>query len=306
MIVPYLVRHPGTELKEAAALFDVSADQLRADLNLLFMSGLPPYGPGDLIDVEVDDENRIWIGMADHFSRPLRLTRREALAVYLRGTELAATPGVPEAPALEAALARLRATLDPELLGEAEDAIGAAKADGSAPPHLDLLLDAARTHRRLAITYHAASTGRRTERRIDPEQVFASSGRWYVAAWDDDAEGERLFRADRILEAAPTGDAFGPRGLEGAGRPLYTPAPGDVEVRLRLGRGARWIAEYYAVTEVRELEDGSVEVALPTGQLGWVAKLMLRAGPEAEVLAPDELAEQVRTLARETLTQYRR
>ncbi len=59
------------------------------------MSGLPPYGPGDLIDVDVDEDDRIWISMADHFSRPLHLTRSEALALYLRGTELVATPGVP-------------------------------------------------------------------------------------------------------------------------------------------------------------------------------------------------------------------
>ena len=46
--------------------------------------------------------------MADHFARPLRLTRQEALAVYVRATELAATPGMPVAPALAAALAKLR------------------------------------------------------------------------------------------------------------------------------------------------------------------------------------------------------
>jgi hypothetical protein len=36
----------------------------------------------------VDEDDRIWISMADHFARPLRLTRQEALAVYLRGAEL--------------------------------------------------------------------------------------------------------------------------------------------------------------------------------------------------------------------------
>ncbi|HWL91302.1 MAG TPA: WYL domain-containing protein, partial [Actinomycetota bacterium] len=83
-IVPYLVQHPGSALTDVATAFGMPPSQLRRDLDLLFMSGLPPYGPGDLIDVDVDEDGHIWIAMADHFSRPLQLTRIEALAVYLR------------------------------------------------------------------------------------------------------------------------------------------------------------------------------------------------------------------------------
>ena len=48
-------------------------------------------------------------------------------------------------------------------------------------------------------------------------------GHWYVAAWDVDADAERLFRADRVRSATPTGETFTPRGLRGAGRDLYSP-----------------------------------------------------------------------------------
>ena len=70
-----------------------------------------------------------------------------------------------------------------------------------------------------------------------------------MAAWDSDADGERLFRADRIRRAARVGERFEPRGLAGAGRALYTPTTEDVPVRLALGPGARWIAEYYATAD---------------------------------------------------------
>jgi proteasome accessory factor C len=306
VIVPYIVRHPGSTLGEVASLFGVSGSQLRGDLNLLFMSGLPPYGPGDLIDVDVDEDDRIWISMADHFAKPLRLTRREALALYLRGTELVATRGVPEAPALESALEKLRGSLGTGALAHADEAIDVVDSPDPIPPHLEALMEAATSHRRLAISYHAASTGERSDRRIDPEQVFTSLGRWYVAAWDVDADGERLLRADRIAQLDDTGESFEPRGLEGAGRPLYTPTDEDVEVRLRLEPSARWIAEYCAATEVTELEDGRAEVSLPTRQLGWVARLVLRAGAGAEVIAPSELSDEVRSLAGQTIAHYRR
>ena len=302
VIVPYLVQHPGTELAQASLLFDVPEQELRDDLVLLFMAGLPPYGPGDLIEVEID-EDRVYISMADQFSRPLRLTRNEALALYLRGTELLATPGLPEAPALTAALAKLAEGLGPETLGRAAR-IQTAEA-GRPAELLDLLREAARGRARLEIEYFAGSTGEWSTREIDPEEVFASQGNWYVAAWDVTNDGERLFRADRIRKAEPTGEAFERRGLTGAGRALYTPTDQDVPVRLLLRPAARWVAEYYATEDEVERPDASLEVTLPSNRLGWVAGLLLRLGAEAEVLTPADLRERVRGLASQTLGRYR-
>lgn len=305
VIVPYLVQHQGAELAEVARLFDLPADQLRRDLDLLFMSGLPPYGPGDLIDVEVDEDDHIWITMADHFSRPLRLTRSEALALYLRGTELVATPGLPEAPDLASALAKLRETIGGEALGDAQERIETAAGDARTPEHLELLRAAIRDHERLRIEYFAASTGTWTSRTVEPEELFSSLGNWYLAAWDADADAERLFRADRIRAAVLTGETFDPRGLEGAGRALFTPSGDDVAVRLRLGPAARWIAEYYVTVDAEERGDGTLTVTLPAKRLGWVARLLLRTGPDAEVVGPPELVDEVRELAERTLARYR-
>ena len=303
VVVPYLVQHPGSNLDEVAALFGTKPEQLRRDLDLLFMSGLPPYGPGDLIDVDVDEDERIWITMADHFARPLRLSRSEALALLLRGIELSATAGVPDAPALASALEKLRASLGPDIVGAHEGAIEAAMT-GQAPVHLDRMRSAALEHARLEIEYFAASTRDWSTRRIDPEAVFADLGNWYVVAWDVDADGERLFRVDRIRAATPTGDSFEPRELEGAGRSLYTPSPSDVPVRLRLHPAARWVAEYYVTSDPVEGDDGSLDVTLPAGDVGTVARLLLRVGPDAQALDPPELTETVRELAELTLRRY--
>ncbi len=66
------------------------------------------------------------------------------------------------------------------------------------------------------------------------------------------------------------------------------------------------MAEYYTTADAVELEDGSLEVTLPAKQLRWVAHLLLRLGNDAEVLAPRDVAEQVRELAARTLAVYRR
>jgi proteasome accessory factor C len=301
-VVPYLVRHPGTSVEEATRLFGVSEQDLLADLDLLFVSGLPPYGPGDLIDVDIQD-GRIWIGMADYFSRPLRLTRAEALAIYVRGAGVAAVPGLEEASALASALGKLAAGLGRDALGELPERVETASA-GEELETLGELRRAAAQHERLRIEYYAASAAETTVREVDPEEIFFEIGHWYVVAWDHRSDAERLFRADRIRSVAPTGDRFDPRGLQGAGRPLYTSGSDDVAVTLRLGPEARWVAEYYETVRETELEDGRLEVELPAGRLEWVERLLLRLGPDAEVVAPEGLHVRVRELAARTLERY--
>lgn len=302
VVVPYLVQHPGSALAEASALFGLSEQELLEDLNLLFVSGLPPYGPGDLIDVDVQD-GRVWIGMADYFARPLRLTRSEALALYLRGTALVGAPGLVEAPALESALAKLAQGLGPEALGGLPERVGAAEA-GRPADALDDLRGAAERRQRLRIEYYAASTAETTTREIDPEEVFFALGNWYVVAWDHRSEDERLFRADRIRSVEATGERFEPRGLEGVGRPLYTRDEADVEVRLRLSPEARWVAEYYETVEQVELDGGGLEIVLPAGRLEWLERLLLRLGEQALVLDPEDLKDRVRELAGRTRKRY--
>lgn len=303
IMVPYLVQHPGTELAEVTRLFGLGEDALLDDLNLLFISGLPPYGPGDLIDVDIQD-GRVWVRMADYFSRPLRLTRTEALALYLRGTAAAATPGLNEATALASALRKLGESLGPTTLGHLPQLVEAAEDDRPAAT-LDALREGVTNHERVRIEYHAASSAETTSREIDPEELFFAVGHWYVAAWDQRSGQERLFRADRIRTVEPTGERFEPRGLAGAGRPLYTPGEHDVPVRLLLHPAARWVGEYYEVGSALEREDGDLEIVLPAGRLEWVERLLLRLGGDAEVLDPPVLKDRVRDLARRTADRYR-
>jgi proteasome accessory factor C len=303
--VPYIIRHPGVRVSEVAALFGMAERDLLQDLNLLFMSGLPPYGPGELIDVETDDEGRVWIRMADYFARPLRLTTTEALSLYLRGKALMGTPGLHETGALASALDKIESSLGPEALSRLIERVDTASGVGLERV-LDVLRGAVGDHRVVRIEYYSAARDALSTRDVDPEHVFAATGNWYVVAWDHDSDEERMFRADRIRTVEETEARFEPRGLVGAERPLYTRSDRDVSVRLRLGPGARWVAEYYVVEEVREVGDGTLEVALPAKDLQWVTKLVLRLGGEATVLGPPELEADVREMAERTLAPYRR
>ena len=82
-LVPYLLARPGIEIAEAAGDLGVTERQLREDLELLWVCGLPGYGPGDLIDMAFDGD-RVTITYDAGIDRPLRLTPDEALALVAR------------------------------------------------------------------------------------------------------------------------------------------------------------------------------------------------------------------------------
>src|SRR6185295_28397 len=90
----------------AAADFGVSEEQLRRDLQLLWMCGLPGHGPGDLIDLSFEGDSVSVIFDAG-MSRPLRLTAEEALALVVALRTLAETPGLADTDAVQRALAKV-------------------------------------------------------------------------------------------------------------------------------------------------------------------------------------------------------
>ena len=301
LVVPYAIAHPGTSIEELADMFGADPRELEQDIAVLGMTGLPPYGGGDNIDAWVDD-GQVFVSMTQVLKRPLAMTRPEGLALYLRATEVLAALPEGEAAALRTArdkiaLALGRATAD-DLRSSVE--IAATPEPTAVPTVRAAIAD----HRAIEIRYYAASSGETTDRRIEPEAVFTANGQWYVVAWDRLREEERIFRADRILSVAPTDEGFTPRGLEGAGRPLYVGGEDDVEVRLLLHAGARWVADYYA-TSVRVERGEDLEIGFPAGRLEWVERLLLRLGGDASVVAPEALRERARTLAEATLAGYR-
>src|SRR5476649_1382158 len=106
-LVPYLLTRPGARMADVARTFDVTEEQLARDLELVYMCGLPGYFPGDLIEVDITASGRITVSNADAMSRPLRLSRDEALPLIVGLRMLADLPGLQDRAAVDSALAKL-------------------------------------------------------------------------------------------------------------------------------------------------------------------------------------------------------
>lgn len=322
LLVPYCVRYPGVSISELAERLGASEAEIVEDLNLLFVCGLPDYTPADLMEVYID-EDRVYISMADYFARPLRLTRTEAIPLYLKGQALlnllegSAHGGaaLKELDPLRSALEKLGKALLPQEGGVAEltKRIRVQLESGEAR-WLGLLREAVTERRRVDLEYYTYSRDALTRRRFEPHLVFASLGHWYVSGYCHLAQDRRMFRLDRIKSAELTSEQFEQPDEGAAELPptlSYVPGPDDVRVRLRVDGGlAQWLSEtgtvqgYLPVQETRELRDGRREVTLRTSSWPWLEKLLLRFGPDVEVLEPPELAERMRQTAKRILALY--
>lgn len=136
-------------------------------------------------------------------------------------------------------------------------------------------------------------------RRVEPHHLVTSQGRWYLVAWDLDADGWRLFRADRITPRIPTGPRFAPREIPGGSAADYVagrftgsdqagrwPCVGAVI----LGRPARDVLPFAGDGIVEDL--GSDRCRLEAGSWSWIALAasLNRFDTDIEVIGPPELS----------------
>jgi len=299
-LVPYLLARPGILLSQAAADLGVTERQLREDLELLWVCGLPGYGPGDLIDMAFDGD-RVTVTYDAGIDRPLRLTPDEALALVVALRLLAETPGMGERDAIQRALARIESAA-----GDIADAPVAVRLPVN-DDRLATIRGAVERQRALKLTYYTAARDETSVRVVDPMRMLLVAGRAYLEAWCRRAEAVRMFRVDRIdgLVELDERAALPPQARPADVRDgIFHPTPDIPLVTLRVGRAGRWITEYYPCEEVREESPDAWLVSLRVTDLLWARRLVLGLGPDVTVVAPPELARDVVAQARSALAAY--
>ena len=281
-------------VSDVAERFAVNPDEIVRDLELAAMCGLPPY-TDELIDLFIED-GWIEVGVPRLFTKPRRFTPEEGFALVTAGQAALALPGADRNGPLVTALAKLESVLGahPELAIDIE-----------APESLALVERARERHERLAITYYSAWRDDVTERTIDPLAVFTAQGRWYVIADDSRSRAERLFRVDRVESARATGETFEPRTVTIPDAVTVATTEDTVLATIVVPGEARWIIETYPVESAVGLSDGRLRVTLVVASPRFLERLLLRVGPQADVIAPLEWRDLASRAAARLLERYR-
>jgi proteasome accessory factor C len=293
-LIPYVLERDTVDVEEVMSRFGYTRGQLTRDLETIFVCGLPGYGPGDLMEAYMD-EDEVTIDAADFFKKAPRLTPAEALGLLAAGMTVI---GSGEAsPALESAVGKLSNVVMPD----ADASLTVDVIDES--QNVGTLRDAAAGQKVVRIVYRSVAREEETERDIEPWSVFASLGRWYVIGHCRLVAGQRTFRVDRIKELEVLEEGFErPENVPEPGVG-YSPAEGDLAAVIDLSPGARWVLDYYPV-DVLEEDGETTRIRFHSPEAEVPARLLLRLGTGARLVEGPEVRARVAEIGKQLLAAY--
>lgn len=291
----------------AAELGTTEAD-LSADLETLSLCGVAPYYPDQMVDVFVEDGIVQVYSPPPALREPVRLSAAEAEAL---------------AAALSAAGFSADDPLTARLLAAASMRFDAAEMErtlrAAAEPHdagvFETLAEAVRDAKVVEIRYQKEGAEDAEMRRVEPLQLFAERGSWYLSAWCRSAGALRTFRIDRVLSV----DASDERAIHTApkvagatakrtkardgGAPSAFNPTGLPLARLRFAPGEAFVEREWPGGWVLSTADEAGTIAeVPFAGTAWIARRVVARLGAVEVLEPAELRSAVRELAREEIS----
>ncbi len=250
----------------------------RYDLPAGFVEGVQVYLDADRVSAR-----------SNHLRRPMRLTVSELCALEL-GLAVLRT----QRPQNEhAVLDRVRARLTSIIVTLPDDPIpdslyNISIGEYGSTAHLPVVRHGLRTRTRVRLGYRKSGATSADERIVCPYALVAAHGMLYLIAHCDRSAGLRVFRMDRIAQAAAMEISFEPPvnfSIEGVfrdGRVFQGEEPDVMLVRYS-PQIARWIAE----REGRVLDaDGGLVLQHPLADVDWAVRHALQYAEHAEVLRP--------------------
>lgn len=180
------------------------------------------------------------------------------------------------------------------------------------PRHFARVAEALLQRRALRITYRARSTEDTTERTVDPQRLVHYRDAWYLDAWCRLREGLRTFSLDCVESAASTDEVasdIAENELDAhyaTAYGIFAGEPTEVAVLRFTSDGARWAAsvDWHPAQEERWLDDGRYELRVPYSRHDELLRDVLAYGPDAEVVAPSALRQEVMRRIHEMLAVY--
>ncbi|RAS69818.1 putative DNA-binding transcriptional regulator YafY [Lentzea atacamensis] len=292
---------------------EVSVRTIYRDVESLHAAGVPLYGDaGPAGGYQLLDGYR---------TRLTGLTEQEAESLFLAGLPgPAAELGLGDA--VSAAQLKLMAALPSPMRDRASHMAERFHLDAPAwyydperSPFLELVADAVWRSRLLEVSYRRWQAPEEVTRVLRPLGLVLKAGRWYLVA--QGSSRISTYRVSQIQAASVLDESFErPAGFDLAAH--WTASLEDFQARQYTGeavirlspRGFESLSSNVLPAVARAAEesavddDGWVRVTIPIESVGHATGMLLRMGGDVEVLAPDELRDQVTAVVRRLASLY--
>lgn len=307
-MVPYFQARDGISIAQAMADLGVTERELYADLNLLFVCGLPEGKGGDLIDlafpfyddpkdlVEVEfREGTVSVIFSAGMDRPLRLTTAEATPLLVALRQLVKTPGLVDSAAVDRAIAKIETAVGARVTGVA--AVAETTRTEDADSTYATIRNAVRDERALRLRYYTATRDETSTRTVDPIAVKVVDSATYLEAWCREAEGRRLFRFDRVDEATALDEPSRPpeEPESAAVSPVLSQNPELPVAVIEIDHRLKWILDYYTAEPIDDVtervddatadsEQRPIRARLVFASEDWLTRFLLGFGGDVRLV----------------------
>ena len=160
--------------------------------------------------------------------------------------------------------------------------------------------------RRIVAFEYFNTYGEKSERRVEPMQLWFKSKAWYIKAYCLNRQAMRLFKLTRIKNLKLTDETFPVRNLLSEPPPMPSKRE-DTEITLRMRVAPELTYRVFDEFDEEDIErqsDGSFIVRATWPEDNWVYGYVLSYGEYGEVLEPEHLREIIKTKTHKMLGKY--
>ncbi len=166
--------------------------------------------------------------------------------------------------------------------------------------------------RQLRFHYRARTTNADSRRTVSPQRLTHYRDNWYLDVWDHDREALRSFAVDRMSDAHALEAAAIDVGesdlneLLASSYGIFAGKPKAWATIRFSSHAARWVADehWHSQQKGEWLADGRYELMLPYSNSKELLMDVLKYGPDAEVVSPLSLREEMKILLQLALSGY--
>lgn len=286
-LVPFILENPGIEVSALAKKFSVSEKQVLADLELIFMCGLPGYTPYELIDLVFED-GVVTVIDPQVLDKPRVFNEVEAVVLNLG---LSIIKNAINDPIKIESIEVLQKKIGAKFALISEISFSTSK-----PAFYDLVSDAIARSEGLNLTYNSISRDEVSDRFVVPKRIYLAQGNFYFIAIDTNSNKERHFRMDLILNCEISNSVS-----------TNNSSLADVEesFEFKIQSTNKYLTERYSDLFTDVSQQGDVYQAV--GRMNnpqWLKRLVISNAPDLELIKPASLKKEIGEQVRSTLGLY--
>ncbi len=288
-LVPFILENPGIEVSSLAKKFQITEKQVLADLELIFLCGLPGYTPYELIDLTFED-GVVTVIDPQVLDKPRLFNEIEA-AVLILG--LSIMKNVISDPKKLDTINGLQGKIAAKF-SSIEDI---SFSTSNKPEFYELVSSAIREGSSLNLTYNSISRDEVSLRTVVPRSMYLAQGNFYFIALDQRSNQERHFRMDMIISCELSDHLEREQLADSKDSDLFN---------FGITTRNKYLTERYSELFTDISQQGDVyHVQGRMSNPEWLKRLVISNAPDIQLIEPVELKKELGERAQRTLRLYK-